>query len=273
MGGTDRPDRLTQCVVGWVSKRDPPHNRRVEEVSADMTGFIVRRVISSFLVVILTSMFVFALFFLGPSNPARNVCEAQRQVHRRALALIEEQMGSTRVVVTSTAPGPRASSSTATITIDGELRLPRAVPRHLVQHPRTGHRRLLEVPRHPVARHRRRDDLPDARRAPRRAGGAMARHRGRPAARGRQRCWSPRSRTTWSRCWRGSTSSLQLEHLPGHRLLPDHREPGAVVSLAAAALAGASALTNSTSYARFTRGQMVETLERGLHPDRARPRA
>jgi ABC-type dipeptide/oligopeptide/nickel transport system permease component len=35
-----------------------------------MAGFIVRRLISSFLVVVLTSMFVFALFFLGPSNPA-----------------------------------------------------------------------------------------------------------------------------------------------------------------------------------------------------------
>jgi peptide/nickel transport system permease protein len=41
-----------------------------------MTGFIVRRVLSSILVVILTSMFVFVLFFKGMGDaPARNYCE------------------------------------------------------------------------------------------------------------------------------------------------------------------------------------------------------
>jgi peptide/nickel transport system permease protein len=41
-----------------------------------MTGFIVRRVLSSIVVVILTSMFVFALFFKGlGDSPARNYCE------------------------------------------------------------------------------------------------------------------------------------------------------------------------------------------------------
>ena len=41
-----------------------------------MTGFIVRRVLSSILVVILTSMFVFVLFFKGlGDSPARNYCE------------------------------------------------------------------------------------------------------------------------------------------------------------------------------------------------------
>lgn len=39
-----------------------------------MVGYIVRRLISAFLVVVLTSMFVFALFFLGPSNVAGNFC-------------------------------------------------------------------------------------------------------------------------------------------------------------------------------------------------------
>ena len=41
-----------------------------------MTGFIVRRLLSSLLVVILTSMFVFILFFKGlGDSPARNYCE------------------------------------------------------------------------------------------------------------------------------------------------------------------------------------------------------
>ena len=41
-----------------------------------MTGFIVRRLLSSILVVILTSMFVFVLFFKGlGDSPARNYCE------------------------------------------------------------------------------------------------------------------------------------------------------------------------------------------------------
>jgi peptide/nickel transport system permease protein len=41
-----------------------------------MTGFIVRRLLSSVLVVILTSMFVFVLFFKGlGDSPARNYCE------------------------------------------------------------------------------------------------------------------------------------------------------------------------------------------------------
>jgi peptide/nickel transport system permease protein len=41
-----------------------------------MTGFIVRRLLSSILVIILTSMFVFVLFFKGMGDsPARNYCE------------------------------------------------------------------------------------------------------------------------------------------------------------------------------------------------------
>jgi peptide/nickel transport system permease protein len=41
-----------------------------------MTGFIVRRLLTSLLVIILTSIFVFALFFKGlGDSPARNYCE------------------------------------------------------------------------------------------------------------------------------------------------------------------------------------------------------
>lgn len=66
-----------------------------------MAAFIVRRLVSAFLVVVLTSMAVFALFFLGPSNPARPVCEAQGRCTPEALAAIEQQMGLDQSVVTA----------------------------------------------------------------------------------------------------------------------------------------------------------------------------
>lgn len=40
-----------------------------------MVGYIVRRLLSALLVLILTSMFVFALFYLGPRDPARAICD------------------------------------------------------------------------------------------------------------------------------------------------------------------------------------------------------
>lgn len=58
-----------------------------------MGGFILRRLVSALLVVTLTSMFVFALFFLGPGNPAGPVCEAQGRCTAERLEAIEEQMG------------------------------------------------------------------------------------------------------------------------------------------------------------------------------------
>jgi peptide/nickel transport system permease protein len=65
-----------------------------------MAGFIVRRLVASFLVVVMTSMFVFALFFLGPSNPAGPVCESQGRCTAERLAAIEHQMGLDQSVVT-----------------------------------------------------------------------------------------------------------------------------------------------------------------------------
>ncbi len=58
-----------------------------------MAGFIVRRLLSAFLVVVLTSMFVFALFFLGPSNPARPLCEQNGKCTPEKLATLTHQMG------------------------------------------------------------------------------------------------------------------------------------------------------------------------------------
>ena len=85
-----------------------------------MAGFIIRRVISSFLVVVLTSMFVFALFFLGPSNPAGPVCEASGKCTAERLALIEEQMGLNESVVTQYGAFAKGIFVDRTITIGSE---------------------------------------------------------------------------------------------------------------------------------------------------------
>lgn len=58
-----------------------------------MFGYIVRRLASAALVVILTSMFVFALFFLGPSNPAQPLCDINGKCTPEKLALLTEQLG------------------------------------------------------------------------------------------------------------------------------------------------------------------------------------
>ena len=70
-----------------------------------MFGFIVRRLVTAFVVLTLTSMFVFGLFFLGPSNPAEPLCNLNGKCTPAKLALLTEQMGlndsfNTRVTVT-----------------------------------------------------------------------------------------------------------------------------------------------------------------------------
>ena len=67
-----------------------------------MTGFIVRRILSSLLVVVLTSMFVFALFFKGLGDtPAVNYCDQLHngQCSPQTLAAIKHQMGFDKSVV------------------------------------------------------------------------------------------------------------------------------------------------------------------------------
>jgi peptide/nickel transport system permease protein len=85
-----------------------------------MAVFIVRRLVSAFLVVVLTSMAVFALFFLGPSNPARPVCEAQGRCTPEALAAIEQQMGLDQGVVTAYGAYVRGLFVDRTITMGSE---------------------------------------------------------------------------------------------------------------------------------------------------------
>jgi peptide/nickel transport system permease protein len=56
-------------------------------------GFIVRRLMASAIVVILTSMFVFALFFLGPTDPARPLCDLNGKCTPEKLQVLTEEMG------------------------------------------------------------------------------------------------------------------------------------------------------------------------------------
>ena len=58
-----------------------------------MFGYIVRRLVSAFVVVVLTSMMVFALFFEGPSNPAQPLCDLNGKCTPEKLALLTEQLG------------------------------------------------------------------------------------------------------------------------------------------------------------------------------------
>ncbi len=58
-----------------------------------MIGYIVRRLVSAALVVVMTSMIVFALFFLGPNNPAQPLCDLNGKCTPEKLAILTEQLG------------------------------------------------------------------------------------------------------------------------------------------------------------------------------------
>ncbi len=58
-----------------------------------MFGYIVRRLVSAFLVVVLTSMFVFALFFLGPTNVAEIYCQQNGRCTPERLQLLTNELG------------------------------------------------------------------------------------------------------------------------------------------------------------------------------------
>lgn len=64
-----------------------------------MLGYIVRRLVAAFLVVVVTSMFVFALFFLGPANPAGIICNANARCTAERQALLEHQLGLDQSVI------------------------------------------------------------------------------------------------------------------------------------------------------------------------------
>ena len=66
-----------------------------------MFGYIVRRLFAALLVLILTSMAVFALFYLGPDNPAKPLCDRQQRCTPEKLARLEQAMGLDKPVHTA----------------------------------------------------------------------------------------------------------------------------------------------------------------------------
>lgn len=58
-----------------------------------MFGYIIRRLIAAFLVIVVTSIFVFALFAYGPSNPASFFCSQNGRCTQQREALLEHQLG------------------------------------------------------------------------------------------------------------------------------------------------------------------------------------
>lgn len=64
-----------------------------------MIGYIVRRLISAFFVVVMTSMIVFAIFFLGPSNAAEYICQQNNHCTAEKRAALDHALGYDRSVV------------------------------------------------------------------------------------------------------------------------------------------------------------------------------
>lgn len=63
-------------------------------------GFVVRRLISAALVVVVMSMLVFVLFFKGPRNPAEGICQQQGRCTPHREQLLEHTLGFDRPLVT-----------------------------------------------------------------------------------------------------------------------------------------------------------------------------
>lgn len=58
-----------------------------------MFGYVVRRLVTALLVVILASFLAFTLFFKGPTNPAKSLCEDRGRCTPEKLYALEESMG------------------------------------------------------------------------------------------------------------------------------------------------------------------------------------
>lgn len=66
-----------------------------------MLGYIVRRALAALLVLTITSMLVFAILFEGPRNPAKPVCDARPPCTAEELGRIEQAMGLDKPVTTA----------------------------------------------------------------------------------------------------------------------------------------------------------------------------
>src|SRR5690242_11989350 len=58
-----------------------------------MFGYLVRRLISAFLVIVVTSVCVFALFVFGPANPAATLCAHNGRCTEERMQLFTHSLG------------------------------------------------------------------------------------------------------------------------------------------------------------------------------------
>jgi peptide/nickel transport system permease protein len=65
-----------------------------------MLGYIIRRMVSAFVVVVMSSMIVFAIFFLGPTNAAAAICNETGRCTQEKQAIIEDSLGLDEPIVT-----------------------------------------------------------------------------------------------------------------------------------------------------------------------------
>jgi peptide/nickel transport system permease protein len=93
--GRDRAASCGSVPAGTTSPGPPSRGelRLPEGWVPTVFGYIVRRLFAALLVLILTSMTVFAIFYLGPKNPAKPLCEKQQRCTPEKLERLERSMG------------------------------------------------------------------------------------------------------------------------------------------------------------------------------------
>ena len=225
-----------------------------------MFGYVLRRLLTAVVVLLITSFLTFALFFKGPTNPAKAICEQNGRCTPAKQAAIEHAMGLDEGLMTNYPASSAAWSTTA--------RSPRARPYHcdapclgvsfrtkqevskafLEYYPATLSLAvgggllylLIGVPLGVIAA-RFRGTLFD-----KVLGGRSADHRVDPVLR--------------VRADRLDLPDAADQHLPDHAVRPDHREPGRAWFAGLLLPWLVLGITGAPTYARYARGQMLETM-------------
>ena len=226
-----------------------------------MFGYIVRRLVAAFLVVVLTSMITFAVFFLGPSNPADLICQQGGHCTAEKQQRIEHELGLDQSVVTQYGKFVKGLFVDREIEAGAHLPLRRPLPGHLLQHQARGAQGDDQaLPRDHL---RSRSAAPSSSSASACTLGVLAaRWRGTvdrqvPGDRQPVALRGPVLRGLPDRV---DLSGQRVGHIQGRqRLQPPDRGSGQVVRSPVAALARAR-LASCAEYARFTRGSMAEVL-------------
>ena len=258
-----RPAVVPDVVgAGRTARPARREGTRSRDGGSRVFGYIVRRLFSAFLVVVLDlDDRVRAVLQRARSNPAEPLCDLNGKCTPEQAGAADRADGVQRpdgAPVRSS--GPRVSSSTARSTSARRTTATRpASASPTATRGEVTHELHREVPGHHLPGGRRRDASTSLLGvllgviAARRRGTATDRGAGQSSA-----LVSARSRTTWWPCWRGSSSRLQWQHLPGH--VPTTRSPrtrpvvhGPAPALAACSGSTAPRRTPGTRAARWSR--------------------